>query len=85
MRDEYAVAALAAVLACTVPRAAAQETEPPELDFLEYLGSIDEDEEWLALAERENDAPRKPAPKAGEGARRPPQPRPPQRDDDERR
>ena len=46
---------LALASAITAPSAWAQETENPGLDFLEYLGSWQEnDEEWLAVAEWED-------------------------------
>jgi hypothetical protein len=44
----------AAVASCMAGSLAAQESEAPDLSFLEYLGSWDDgDEEWLVVAELE--------------------------------
>jgi hypothetical protein len=68
---------------CTALGARAQEGDAPELDFLEYLGSWQaDDDEWLAIAEWEKDNPpprpapeqeQEPADDEGERAEREPQ------------
>jgi len=56
------------------PRATPPKDAPPDLEFLEYLGSWQgDDDEWLAIKEWDNDtAPKKGAPDAHkDGARDP--------------
>ena len=55
---KHAAIVLAAGTLCAGGTARAQEGEPPDLAFLEYLGSWQaSDEEWLEIAEWEKDNP----------------------------
>ena len=72
---------LALTGAClTQPAAAQEEAEAPEVDFLEYLGSWQEqDDEWFEIAEWERDNPEKDNPgkdrdEHGEDVKAPPEP-----------
>jgi hypothetical protein len=52
------------------PGASAQQPEAPDLDFLEYLGSWQgEDDEWLVIAEWEKDDPKKDGGRDADGDR----------------
>jgi hypothetical protein len=83
-----AAAALLAIGGLAVTRAAsAQEPAPeppkdgpPDLEFLEYLGSWQaDDDEWLVIHEWDKDHPQQAKPKQGEKRK----PEPPRKDDDE--
>jgi hypothetical protein len=51
------VLALGGISLAAAAAAGAQEAESPDLEFLEYLGSWQaDDDEWLAVAEWEKDA-----------------------------
>ena len=63
--------------ACLVqPAAAQEEAEAPDVDFLEYLGSWQaEDDEWFEIAEWEKDNPEKERDKdGGKKVKEPPEP-----------
>ena len=53
-----AVVALSGI--CLAPKGAAQQADPPDVAFLEYLGSWQaDDDEWVLIAQWDKDHPQK--------------------------
>jgi hypothetical protein len=77
-----AIGGLATVRAASAqqPAPTPPKDTPPDLDFLEYLGSWQaDDDEWLVIHDWDKDHPGEPKPK--QDAKR--KPEPPRKDDDE--